>query len=306
MRFDLIVSESLVGMAPKRGTNSVGGGSSAPSLLSEGGRSLASETFGNAAFKGCRFCRRPRSAGNPFAKWYPAKQLLQFRSDRHNECLPCLATLRRKHPSFTSEQRAGLAKQLATDDASYENHMSDVTTYEQNHAATLEKRQKDGRALPDPETPEKQPQTVNMSNEAGLEMRKLLGVLWPTSVYETVEGKKYTGQLTTINLGGESLTGVLRPRSCGLPEGATEVYDMKRSYGSTVVQAANSEDALFKDEVQGQWDKVRRLASFSGDVHTNDSGEQAIQLHQGLKAGKDDPFDDLMDFGPSASGGSCA
>ena len=271
-------------------------------------RSLASETFGNPGFKGCRWCRRPRSAANPYAEVSPQKPLLPFRSERHNECLPCTGKLRRKNPDLTSsDAKSTYAKKLASDEKAYKEHMKDLAAHEQDHLQTLRKRQASGKPISrEEEDLPAMDQTVNLTSEAGLEMRKLLGVLWPLDVYERVVGKKpLQSQISKITQGGEVLAGVLRPKSEGQPEGTTEVYDVKKSYGSNIVQAASSKDAIFEEEVSGAWDKVKKLSTMSAEecvVGQGDSAETLIQLRSGLKRSADD-FDSLMDWGPSVSGG---
>lgn len=52
-------------------------------------RIVACGTFGTNNFKGCKFCRRPRSTPNPIKAKQAQIPLLPFRSERHAECNMC-------------------------------------------------------------------------------------------------------------------------------------------------------------------------------------------------------------------------
>ena len=276
-------------------------------LGSDDGKSMASETWGNPGFRGCNFCRRPRSTPNPFLGFFPSKPLLQFRSDRHAECLPCGAKLRKKNAEIsTAEQKATYARSLSQNEELYKEHMADLEIVQNAQFEVFQRRKDSGKALSTSDTPEMESERIiSLNAESGLEMRKLLGVLWPAALYEKKTGKKLTAaSLTKITQNGETLEGVLRPKSEGTPEGTTEIYDVKRSYAANVAKAASTEDALFQEEVSGAWNKVRKVTEVSAQEVVDEAGETLVQLSGGVKKARDD-FDDLMDFAPSVSGGWC-
>ena len=99
------------------------------SLPSE--RSSQCPNWGTPQFRGCKFCRRSRTCPNPLACIRASKPLLQFRSERHGECLPCVGSIRTSHKTIqNAEQHAAYAKKLQEDDAAYEQHMLEVSDYE--------------------------------------------------------------------------------------------------------------------------------------------------------------------------------
>ena len=76
-------------------------------------------------------------------------------------------------------------------------------------------------------------------------MRRCLGILWPPHVFEAEEGRKPTNaESTKVSLDGKTHVGVLRKRSCGEPEGAYEVYDDARSFGSRTIEMAATRCSL--------------------------------------------------------------
>ena len=91
-----------------------------------------SSLWGTSTFKGCRYCRRDRTHPNPVVASREEKPTLQFKSDRHSECLPCCGKIRRCNPTLsTSESRASYAKKLQDCDQSYLQHMNELADYEQ-------------------------------------------------------------------------------------------------------------------------------------------------------------------------------
>ena len=122
-------------------------------MASEGGLSCShasqSSLWGTPSFKGCRYCRRDRTFPNPVVQARDDKPHLQFKSDRHSECLPCIGKMRRCNPTFsTSEQKTSFAKKLAEDDSSYIQHMGELAAYEEKLQQPVKKRRTSG-GLPD-------------------------------------------------------------------------------------------------------------------------------------------------------------
>lgn len=71
------------------------------------------------------------------------KPLLQFKSERHAECLPCCGKLRRCNPDLSaSDAKAAYAKKLAEDDESYLLHMSDLEAYEESIKSNPSKKRR--------------------------------------------------------------------------------------------------------------------------------------------------------------------
>lgn len=72
------------------------------------------------------------------------KPTLQFKSDRHSDCLPCIGKIRKVNPqvSSSSESRNAYAKRLSEDDATYLEHMTDLGTYEETLQSSKTKRRK--------------------------------------------------------------------------------------------------------------------------------------------------------------------
>lgn len=62
--------------------------------------------------------------------------------------------------------------------------------------------------------------SINMAQETGLETRKMLGVLWPVPVYTQIVGEApKPEQLSSINIAGAQISGVLRDAKHGNPTG---------------------------------------------------------------------------------------
>ena len=110
--------------------------------------------------------------------------------------------------------------------------------------------------------------------------------------------KAKQAEITKITQGSTTLVGVLRPRSCGLLDGCTEVYDIKKAPACKVSQMATSTEAMFDGEVDNAWQKAQRDQSF-GVSSVDMEGTNMLQLQSSGKSGKRkaaDEFDDLMDF----------
>ena len=157
---------------------SSGAASSHASLLSGlASSSDPSDVWGNASFRGCRMCRRGRNSPNPFD--VEGKPFLSFKSERHHLCLPCCGVVRKKDPELLGsvEKRNQYIKALAESEERYNEHMSDLAAYEQQQIQFQNKRKKSGSKCTNaPELSE--PATeINVSQETGLEMRKMLGGL---------------------------------------------------------------------------------------------------------------------------------
>ena len=274
---------------------SVGGASG----ISRG--SVASDVWGNAQFKGCKFCRRPRSHPNPF-EGITGKAFLQFRSERHQECLPCNGTMRKSHPDMvTADDKAKFAKRLSEDQDEYAAHMKHVSSYESLQLESMAKRRKQGRTVDDKDVAQPlREEAVSLSSEVGLEMRRCLGILWPTDIYQQKFGKK-PPHLTRIDQDGQIITGVLLPRSEGMADGCTEIFDIKKATARKSMEAATSSNAIADLEVEKTWKKAKASHSFDTTV-TDVDGASQMQLTQSLKKAPGDDFDDLLDFGPDVGG----
>ena len=259
--------------------------------------------WGTCNFKGCRFCRRDRNFDNPDFKKRAAKPLLQFRSERHPECLPCLGTIRKVHPIKNStEGRNAYAKELASNEVAYETYVSEVSEYEEKvlnkERAAGPKRKiggEDGLEVDQPK------EDVNMVAEGGIEMKKFLGILWPPEVFEREEKRKpKPTEISKITVKGFNHIGVLRNRDCGEPKGSYEVYDFVRGYGQHSTQAATTDDAITAKEVEETWTKVAKGLTYDTREEPGDDQESGILAFTGAQKTRD-VWDDLMDFAPVVS-----
>ena len=236
-------------------------GGSSSGKISLGRASEGSDLWGAPNFRGCKYCRRARTHPNPFEA-VTGKPHLQFRSERHQECLPCTGKLWKSNPELvTTEDRSKFAKKLSENEAEYSTHMEAVGLYEQQQLQSLQKRRKLGQAVSDKdvEAPHQQ-EAVALNSTAGLELRTSLGVLWPLSTFEKTFGKKAApGEITKVKQDGQELTGVLLPRSAGMDVGCTEMFDVKTAFANRTRQAASSDNAFSSDEVGSTWSKVGRV-----------------------------------------------
>ncbi|CAE7749628.1 unnamed protein product, partial [Symbiodinium sp. CCMP2456] len=236
---------------------------------------------------------------------------------RHQLCLVCVGVFKKKDPELVinPDKRSKYLKELQDNDEVYESHKRDLDTYEASRIDSYAKRRKTGKPLPEnPELEDEDLDTkVKTAQEQALEIRTCLGasaddsvaftcVLWPVEMVEQVQGRKVKpSEITKIQQGGETLSGILMPKSKGVPDGATEVYDIKKSGACKVKTAASSESALFQNELSNSWAAAQAAHSFSASTHEVD-GQPLVQL-KGQKRAKADEFDDLMDFDVSVSGG---
>ncbi|CAE7670348.1 unnamed protein product [Symbiodinium sp. CCMP2592] len=220
------------------------------------------------------------------------KPHLQFRSERHAECLPCIGSIRTSHKTIqTSEQRGAYAKKLAECESSYEEHMNEVADYEQKMqkpvSGSASRKRKCKKGEEDlPELHDEKPTQLNMAQETGLEARQLLGILWPTKIYKDVTKKVPTeDQLTKMVIG------------------TYEVTDFKKAVGSQLIQAASSEDAI-GNEMAETWTHMKDLLKVNTTTVEKD-GESTMVLEAGTKRKlAADDFDDLLDFAPDVSHGT--
>ena len=204
----------------------------------------------------------------------------------------------------TADDRAAYAKRLADNDSEFKSHMSELDIHVKQVVMNGLKRRKCGGFVGQEELDCPQASTVvSVNSEAGLELRKRLGILWPADVYERATGRKpKPNQLTKIVQGGETLTGILRPRSDGMEVGCTEVFDVKKSFASTAKDIANSEVALNEKEISGAWKRSREAMAFdaASEAVTNpehpDEPETQLVMRGIKRKGAVDDFDDLMDF----------
>ena len=265
-----------------------------------------SDDFKSPSFKGCRFCRRPRTFPNPYQSVCPDRPCLPFKSERHCECNTCTCVIRSNRPDIkTKEQKDKLQKELADDDEKHAVHMVMVKNYETQHLASMTKKRKAGVHFdPDADVAAQAPKQVKLGSESSLEFRESLGVLWPQQLYEEKTGKKIKqSDLTVIEEGNKVLRGILRPKEEGCPQGCTEVTNIHRSFAAQVTTAADSETAISKDQVDNTWAEARKSQNFSTKEAEVD-GETHLQLLGGVKrAASRDEWDDVFDFGPQVVGG---
>ncbi|CAE7282680.1 unnamed protein product [Symbiodinium sp. CCMP2592] len=267
--------------------------------------SIQSPHWGTNSFKGCRFCRRDRTCANPIVVARATKPFLQFKSERHFDCLLCLGKIRRSNGSVvTSEQHKGFANKLATDEDAYNTHMTELAEYEASLQDKDKSRKRKRVVEEDPGSQFLLVETsssshsqmlellVLMSQESGVEARQLLGILWPSAIY-----KQHTGEdpkpewLTKMQIGGSTVVGVLRDPALG----TYEMTDFKRAFGANVLTAADSEDAI-GNEMDETWKRVQALNAV-GTTQAEKDG-QTYMLLDAVSSGKrkDDSFDDLLDF----------
>ncbi|CAE7786207.1 unnamed protein product [Symbiodinium sp. CCMP2456] len=263
-----------------------------------------SEDWKSPAFRGCRWCRRPRSFPNPYHSLSPNRPFLAFKSERHCECNTCTCCIRTSRPDIkTKEQKDKLQKEMAEDDTKHAAHMEIVNNYETQHLANMTKKRKRGVYV-DPEMEESAPKQVKVGSESSLEFRQALGVLWPKQLFEATTGKKVKeSDMTTIEEGTKVLRGILRPKSEGCPEGCTELTNVHRSFAASITTAADSETAIGKDQLDKTWAEARNAQEFA-TKETDVDGETQLQLTGGLKRpASRDEWDDMFDFGPHVLGG---
>ena len=107
------------------------GSESGLSLPSVATVSSQSPHWGTSSFKGCRFCRRDRTYPNPIVAARATKPFLQFKSERHFDCLLCLGKIRRCNCNLVNaEHLKAFAQKLSTDDDAYNAHMGELCEYE--------------------------------------------------------------------------------------------------------------------------------------------------------------------------------
>ena len=86
--------------------------------------------LGHRQFKGCKYCRHPRTCPNPPESLRDTKPLLQFRNDRHAECCPCIGSIRTARETSQTAQRR-TQKKLPDYNSVFELHVSEVVNYQE-------------------------------------------------------------------------------------------------------------------------------------------------------------------------------
>ncbi|CAE7294669.1 unnamed protein product, partial [Symbiodinium necroappetens] len=266
-----------------------------------------SDVWGHASFKGCKFCRRSRNFPNPLLALFPNKPCLGFRSERHSECLTCTCVNRREGNIESATDKNAHAKKLAEDRKSYDRHMELVEAHEKQALEAGAKKRKIGSHVSEGDLRDTQ---VTVNSTAGLELRTCLGILWPQEIYERKHGVKLQDKdLTCINQAGQVLKGVLRPKSDGMEQGCTEIFDVRQSFAAKAVTEADSATAISEKEVDVAWARAHgrhSLGVTTPEDAEGNMGPPSLSMKQGVKRPAPDDFDDLMAFDSdffSVSGG---
>jgi hypothetical protein len=113
---------------------------------------------------------------------------------------------------------------LINDGAMFTEYMSELQQFETDRRSTEKKlgrpnRKNGGTAS----------QRIEASSEASLEMKMLMGYLWPLAVHLRVKKVAATPPYHTYDFQGSSVKGVLLDESHGIPVGSIAIYanDMK-------------------------------------------------------------------------------
>ena len=167
--------------------------------------------WGTPQFKGCKFCRRSREHSNPAVHVRADRPFLPFRSDRHPECLPCMSKMRKHNPALKSSHDKNVyAEKLTTCAQAYEDHVDVLLEHEKimrGEAPRVYKKRVDGLDVAAPQV------AVSTHVQTGLELKKLIGVMWPASAFEDeFKRKPHAHEISTIAQGPVTLTGVLLPK----------------------------------------------------------------------------------------------
>lgn len=176
-------------------------------------------------------------------------------SDRHYECLDCRAYIRRHCPQNSSGQaKATYQKQLAEDDEAYETHTTTALQEQEAKKAGLGrragpvKRTKVGDESIEDEAPM---QKLLKTQGRALEVRECIGVLWPVDAFSEDVGRgAKKSDICTMNLSGQIHSGVMRPRSFGIPDGGKEIFSTDAATMSSVATLHSSEDAVAEGETE--------------------------------------------------------
>ena len=244
--------------------------------------------WGTKDFDGCFLCRRSRAA-------------CKMISDRHYECCSCRNHVRKHLPhSATGPAKSKYKQQLATDEEKYEEHTSAVIAAEEMAASgskpqrkpPAQKRKAGSQEVEveDEETP-MQELLKNMSR--GLEVRECIGVLWPPSEFKEDVGREANkSEIVTINLSGMPHTGVMRPRSFGLPDGCKEVWSTDVATTSQVACLHKSMEAVLAGETEAvtkfAMDKMKVGTTVVKDANNEKDVVVKLQSNKKRKASFDD------------------
>eukprot|EP00435_Cladocopium_sp_Y103_P035935 s2002_g9.t1 len=156
--------------------------------------------------------------------------------------------------AFRADGRAALSKKLAEDPETYDGHMSEVMELEERQKSEKSSARRK-RRIGDPQDPWSHPFfNVTLFHE-----------------------QKSKGKFT---VGGQSVSGVLRPLECGEFAGCMRITDIRRSYGAQQAIAATSMDAISDKEEKKSEDGNAFLSAASGNT----------------KRKNVEDFDDLFDF----------
>ena len=227
-------------------------------------QSLVDSAWGTPDFDGCNFCRRGRQADG-----------VKMISDRHHECLMCRAYMRKHCPqNCTGPAKTKYQKSLAEDDDLHEMHTAGAVQLEGSKptkpAAPLRKgtvkRKRCGDTVIEDERPE---QKLLKTQGRKMEIRECIGVLWPVDEFEKVERKTTQADLSTIKVNNVLHTGVLRPRSKGVPDGGKEIFSTDDMQVHSVAQLHNSTEAV----AEGETESITKFAMDKMKVQTATQNE---------------------------------
>lgn len=225
---------------------------------------------------------------------------MQFRSERHPECLPCLGKIRKNDPLMnTALGRNDYAKKCKDDETFYNSHMDGLAAYEEMNINRDKPRGKLMNKLGGENGMEVDVPTakVQMVSESGLEMKKFLGIMWPEAVFEAKEGRKPSPEeMTSVDINKVKYTGVLRERDHGCPRGCWEVFETVSAVAQHECTLADSAEATSLNEVDDTWKRLRKCTETNVTSAQHEDGSTYLKATPAMKKVKDD-FDDLMDWG---------
>ena len=261
-------------------------------------QSLVDSAWGTPEFDGCNFCRRGRTADG-----------LKMISDRHYECLMCRSYMRKHCPqNCTGPAKTKYQKSLAEDDDLHEVHTNGAVQLESQKKSGCAPRQapvrrkKCGDAVIEDERPQ---QKLLKTQGRSLEVRECIGILWPVQGFEKDVGRKATkADMVTISVNNQLHTGILRPRSKGLPDGGKEIFSTDEMQVHAIAKLHKSDEAVTEGESEAiakfAMDKMKVQIATQKDTDEKDGLLKFRGEAKKKKGGDIDALDSIWD-GPTIS-----
>ena len=136
------------------------------------------------------------------------------------------------------------------------------------------------------------PKKIKVDEGVRFECKELMGIFWPTQVYEEHFGRKLGKRAQNVDVGGMKRKGIVLGTDCDKVAGCVEINRVSFSEGSRSSEVHDSSTSLRQGEHEEHW----KLLQKSFGAATRKRKEAEGETHQSYSVTKGDFFDEL--WGP--------